>query len=126
MDVGRTVTDYYEALRAGEPLAPYFRAGETTVKFGLSERLFGAEAVATALREQTAHTRDWTVESHNLVTGAPDEGPTAGTVGWFADEVDLAWTDTDRGIRFEFDTRWSGTVVDGAFATMHVSTAEAV
>jgi hypothetical protein len=38
----------------------------------------------------------------------------------------MAWTDTDRRTRYEFETRWSGTVVDGEFAAMHVSTAEAL
>ncbi|WP_049927645.1 nuclear transport factor 2 family protein [Halopiger goleimassiliensis] len=124
------VRDYYDALRAGDPLVPYFRDGETTVKFGISEALFGTEAVADALREQTATTDEWSVESERLVV---DEREGFAT---FADEVTMAWTDTDTGDRMRFDTRWSGTLVPSAdadgegnapdwqFATMHVSTAD--
>ena len=46
--------------------------------------------------------------------------------GWFADDVFMAWTDTDRRTSYEFETRWTGTVVDGEFAAVHVSTAEAL
>jgi len=115
------VRDYYGALRDGDPLAPYFADRETTVKFGISETLTGGDDVGEGLREQTATTTDWHVDSRNLVADSH------GDVAWFADDVFLAWTDTDRGIRFEFDTRWSGTLVaeDGwQFAGMHVSTTE--
>ncbi len=44
--------------------------------------------------------------------------------GWFADDVFMAWTNRDRRTSYEFETRWSGTVVDGEFAAVHVSTAE--
>lgn len=145
MDPARTVREYYQTLRDEEPLYPYFREEPTTVKFGLSEALVGYEAVATGLREQTRTTTDWVARSRDLtvgkataadldgfaVTGAGDEteatgGPRAAPTpcAWFADDVLLAWTDTDDGVRHEFDTRWSGTLVDGAFATMHVSTTE--
>jgi hypothetical protein len=120
MDARTTVEEYYDALREEEPLAPYFADRETTVKFGISESLWGGEAVAEGLREQTETTTDWTVESSDLTVG--ERGETA----WFADEVFMAWTDTDRRIRFEFDTRWSGTLVrneDWGFVGMHVSTA---
>jgi hypothetical protein len=132
------VREYYDALRAGDPLYPYFRESPATVKYGLSETLRGYEAVAEALREQTRTTADWAVESRNLTTGRPegpeqrpddmatDDGEHATASGWFADDVFMAWTDTDRGTRYEFETRWSGTVVDGEFAAMHVSTAEAL
>ncbi|MFP8951918.1 nuclear transport factor 2 family protein [Natrialbaceae archaeon A-arb3/5] len=123
------VRAYYEALRRGEALEPFFLDAETTVKFGISEALFGYEAVADALREQTATTTDWTVESDHLVV---DERDGVATV---ADEVTMAWTDTESGESREFDSRWSGTLHrtdrdaddsgdddhDWAFATMHVS-----
>ncbi|MEF8906719.1 MAG: hypothetical protein V5A13_02560 [Haloarculaceae archaeon] len=131
------VREYYDALEAGDPLYPYFRESPATVKYGLSDTLRGYEAVAAALREQTRTTTDWAVESRNLTTGTRDEpGPLpegrsddddrAAASGWFADDVFMAWTDTDQQIRYEFETRWSGTVVDGEFAAMHVSTAEAL
>jgi hypothetical protein len=142
MAVADTVQEYYATLRAGEPLYPYFRESPATVKYGISETLVGYEAVAAGLREQTRTTTDWVVESRDLRTGRRDravdggdgasgdsDGPaetSAAGCGWFADDVFLAWTDTDRRVRYEFDTRWSGTVIDGEFAAMHVSTAEAL
>jgi len=117
------VRDYYDALRNGDPLAPYFRADDSTVKFGISESLFGGEAVAAALEEQTATTADWTIESRRLVVDRRE------TVATYADEVTMAWTDTEGGDRHRFDSRWSGTLVpagdssvpDWRFALVHVS-----
>ncbi|WP_159901108.1 DUF3225 domain-containing protein [Salinirussus salinus] len=125
--VEELVREYYGALRAGDPLYPYFRESPATVKYGLSETLRGYEAVAAGLREQTRTTAGWTVDSRNLTAGTRDgtEGQSA-PCGWFADDVFMSWTDTDRQVRYEFETRWSGTVVDGEFAAMHVSTAEAL
>ncbi|WP_255168183.1 nuclear transport factor 2 family protein [Natrononativus amylolyticus] len=122
------IRDYYESLRRGDPLAPYFLEAETTVKFGIGESLFGGEAVADGLREQTETTDGWSVESRRLTVGER-EG-----YAWFADEVALAWTDRESGERNRFDTRWSGALErrergsdpEWAFASMHVSTAEAV
>lgn len=137
------VRDYYGALRRGDSLEQYFRADESTVKFGISEALFGYDAVADALREQTATTDEWTVESTRLVVDQRDAFAT------FADEVTMAWTATDSGERNRFETRWSGTMVPAAddwdrnqnesngqeptpnetapdwrFTTVHVSTAD--
>ncbi|WP_255149542.1 nuclear transport factor 2 family protein [Halorarius halobius] len=121
MDAVSTVRDYYDSLRGGEPLAPYFLDGETTVKFGVGERLTGYDEVAAGLREQTATTTDWTVESTRLLVEE------RGDHGWFSDDVRMAWTDTDAEVRHAFDTRWSGvlTLVEGdwRFGTMHVSAA---
>ncbi|OVE85760.1 nuclear transport factor 2 family protein [Natronolimnobius baerhuensis] len=129
------VREYYDALRAGEALEAYFLEveGATTVKFGISEALSGYEAVAEALREQTETTDAWSLESTNLVVSEYEGAAT------FADEVTMAWTDTERGDRKRFETRWSGTLVpadssedatdsdpDWRFVSMHVSTAEAV
>ena len=142
MAVVALVRDYYDTLRAGEPLYPFFRESPATVKYGLSETLRGYEAVAEGLREQTRTTAGWTVESRHLTAGARD-GPnevagdgaadTAGggdaadiVCGWFADDVVMSWTNTDRQTEYEFETRWSGTVVDGEFAAVHVSTTEAL
>ena len=126
------VREYYDALRRGDPLAPYFLAEESTVKFGISEALFGYDEVAEALREQTETTDGWSVESASLVV--EERGP----VATFADEVTMAWTDVETGDRRRFETRWSGTLVrvdeaengdesedgpDWRFAAMHVSTA---
>ncbi|QCC59676.1 DUF3225 domain-containing protein [Natrinema thermotolerans] len=117
------VRDYYDALRNGDPLEPYFLADESTVKFGISESLFGGGAVAAALGEQTETTADWTIESRRLVVDRRE------AVATFADEVTMAWTDTEGGDRRRFDSRWSGTLVpaddssapDWQFALMHVS-----
>ena len=124
------VRDYYDALRNGDPLEPYFLADESTVKFGLSEALFGESEVSDALQEQTETTTEWAVESRSLTVTDRDGAAT------FADEVTMAWTDIESGERRRFETRWSGTLVrleeeptragehEWQFATMHVSTAE--
>jgi hypothetical protein len=123
------VEAYYEALSQGEALGPFFADDEALVKFGISEQLRGAEAVAEGLADQTASTRDWHVESHDLQV--TERARTA----WFTDRVDLAWTAVDPAIRYEFDTRWSGTLErrddegtpatsgEWRVVTMHVSTA---
>ncbi|WP_440770309.1 nuclear transport factor 2 family protein [Natronorubrum sp. DTA28] len=123
------VRDYYDALRNGDPLEPYFLADESTVKFGISEALFGYDEVSEALQEQTETTAEWTVESRSLTVTDRDGGAT------FADEVTMAWTDAENGERRRFETRWSGTLVrpeeestragehEWQFATMHVSAA---
>jgi hypothetical protein len=127
------VREYYDALRQGEPLKPYFVASESTAKFGISESLFGYESVAEALEEQTEKTADWTVESRRLAVTEHGEYAT------FADEVTMAWTDLEAETDRRFETRWSGTLVrrdaldrdstdstEGPtwlFRTMHVSTA---
>lgn len=122
---------YYDALRDGDPLYPYFAPDESVVKFGISEHLNGYGEVETGLREQSATTADWAVESRALRVTERDRH------AWFADLVGLAWTDTERSVRFEFDTRWSGTLErerrtagerdddpgDWRFVGMHVSTA---
>ena len=118
----RTIETYYQHLRDGNPLAPFFADTETTVKFGISESLWGGDRVAAGLREQTETTTDWAVESRNLTADQ------RGDVAWFADDVGLSWTDTEREARHEFDTRWSGTLERTAesrwqFVGMHVSTA---
>jgi hypothetical protein len=116
MNATETVEAYYEALRRGELLTPYFAEREEIVKFGVSERLAGYEAVADGLREQTRTTDEWQVESRDLRV-VPRE-----SVAWFTDDVNLAWTATasedadgsddpdDSGgeKRHSFETRWSG------------------
>ncbi|RKD97946.1 DUF3225 domain-containing protein [Halopiger aswanensis] len=99
------VRDYYDALRQGEPLEPYFRESDATVKFGISEALFGSDAVAEALRSQTETTDEWSVESSNLVVDQREAFAT------FADEVTMAWRETESGARHRFDSRWSGSLV---------------
>ncbi|PSP97612.1 hypothetical protein BRC89_10735 [Halobacteriales archaeon QS_4_70_19] len=98
------VRAYYDTLRNGEPLYPYFAAAPTTVKFGVGERLTGYESVAAGLREQTRTTDDWRVDSERLVVEERD------CHAWFSDDVFMAWTDTEKRVRYEFDTRWSGTL----------------
>jgi hypothetical protein len=121
MEPGDVVREYYQRLRDGEALSPYFDDGTTTVKFGISESLWGGEEVAAGLTEQTERTTDWEVRSHNLTVDR------TGDTAWFADEVSVSWTDTTARIRYEFDTRWSGTLSrtdgDWQFVGMHVSTA---
>jgi hypothetical protein len=98
------VRSYYETLRDGDPLYPYFARAPSTVKFGVGERLTGYESVAAGLREQTRTTDGWRVDSDRLVVEQRD------CHAWFSDDVFMAWTDTERRIRYEFDTRWSGTL----------------
>ena len=126
MDAASTVRAYYDALREGDPLYPFFADESTTVKFGIGERLTGYEAVRAGLAEQTETTDDWTVESERLVVSAADDH------AWFSDDVVMAWTDTEADHRHEYDTRWSGALrhrgddadlgTSWRFVGMHVST----
>jgi hypothetical protein len=123
---------YYDALRDGDPLYHYFAPDDAVVKFGLSEHLDGYGAVEDALQEQTRTTADWTVESRDLRVTERDRH------AWFADLVEMGWTDTERELRLEFDARWSGTLEretrtrgesddspgDWRFVLMHVSAPE--
>ena len=102
MDPAATIRAYYETLRRGDPLEPYFVADSRAVKFGITERLTGYEAISEGLRTQTETTTDWVVESHDLVVG---ERPTH---AWFGDSVTMAWTDVTTGERHDYETRWSG------------------
>ncbi|NHN59509.1 MULTISPECIES: nuclear transport factor 2 family protein [Halorussus] len=127
MNPTETVEEYYDALRRGDPLAPFFAERGDVVKFGVRERLAGGETVAEGLREQTRATEDWRVESRDLRVTARE------SVAWFTDDVGLAWTDAG-GDRLSFDTRWSGVLErsasgdvegpessDWRFVQMHVS-----
>lgn len=126
MDARSTVREYYDALRTGDPLAPYFAeehgSDDDFVKFGISERLVGSEQIHTGLRSQTETTANWTVTSHALRVCE------RGTHAWFSDTVSMDWTGTESGKRHEFDTRWSGTLTGSSdrwqFVGMHVSTAD--
>lgn len=132
MDVKATVDAYYDTLRNGEPLYPLFAREESAVKFGIGERLTGYDEIREGLIEQTATTEAWTVDSDRLVVEERDNH------AWFSDDVFMAWNSLERGIRYEFDTRWSGTLerreddtfegdataidTDWRFVGMHVST----
>ena len=139
MDPRTTVRAYYDALRAGDPLGPYFASEDEPapgtasdddtgdgdapfVKFGISERLVGSEEIRNGLRAQTETTTDWAVESHALRVCERDR------CAWFSDAVTMAWTTRGSGRRREFETRWSGTLTRSAdrwrFVGMHVSTAD--
>lgn len=123
MSVQETVRDYYEALRRGEPLYPYFAERPDVVKIGVFSRLVGGDAVAEGLREQSRTTDEWTVVSHDLRV-TEREG-----YGRFTDRIDLGWRRTDTDAAYRFETRWSGVLEprgDGAdrewiFVDMHVS-----
>ncbi|QZP37906.1 nuclear transport factor 2 family protein [Halobaculum magnesiiphilum] len=114
-----TVRAYYDALRAGEALAPFFVESPATVKVGISERLVGYAEIAKGLREQSRTTEDWTVESHDLDIVERDAAAAV------SDAVSLSWYDAEAFAERSFETRWSGTLVptdDGwAFAGLHVS-----
>jgi hypothetical protein len=113
-----TVIDYYESLRRAEPLYPYFAERDDVVKFGISERLTGYDAIADGLREQTRTTEGWTVESTALRVVERD------AVARFTDDVSMAWTDLASGERRAFDARWSGILErddEWKFTGMHVS-----
>jgi hypothetical protein len=126
MDAEATVRTYYDALRDAEPLYPFFDRDGTTVKFGIGERLTGYEEVRAGLEAQTASTEAWLVDSERLIVAQTADH------AWFSDDVFMAWTDVDRDRRYEFDTRWSGTLkrradeaglgTDWRFVGMHVST----
>lgn len=126
MDARTTITEYYDALRAGEPLSPHFAAerdgDDAFVKFGISEQLTGAEQIRRGLRDQTETTTDWEVTSHALRVIERDRH------AWFSDEVSMAWTSTEQDRRYSFETRWSGTLERSPdswqFVGMHVSTAD--
>ncbi len=118
MSAEETIRNYYDALRTGSPLAPYFADDGVVVKVGISEYVTGPDAVATALREQTQRTTDWTVESRALEVAERKDH------AWFGDRVRLAWRDTIVGRDRTFDTRWTGTLeseTEWAFVSMHVS-----
>ncbi|MFB6160776.1 MAG: nuclear transport factor 2 family protein [Haloferacaceae archaeon] len=123
MDAAATVRDYYEALRRGEPLYPYFAEDPDVVKVGVRERLVGYDAVAEGLREQSRRTDDWTVESRDL--RVHERGDHVA----FADVVRLSWRDVVADRTYDLDTRWTGTLEaredDGErswlFVGMHVS-----
>lgn len=118
-DAEATIRDYYEALRRGEPLYPYFAERGTTTKFGVGESLFGYDAVAEGLREQSRVTEEWAVESHRLSVDGRDG------FAWFSDVVSLGWT--EGGERRSHPTRWSGSLErreeEWVFAQVHVSVA---
>lgn len=130
MDARDTVDAYYDALRAGDALGPFFapprREDDAPVKFGISERLVGVEAIRAGLREQTHTTSDWTVESRALRVTERDAH------AWLSDRVSIGWTADSTGERRSFDTRWSGTMERAAstegpswrFVGLHVSTAD--
>ncbi|MEZ3115985.1 nuclear transport factor 2 family protein [Halobaculum sp. MBLA0147] len=99
-----TVEAYYEALRSGEPLASFFVESPDVVKFGIGEQLVGYADLADGLSDQTARTRDWTVESRDL--RVVDRGDHAAV----SDAVRLEWYDTTGYEDHAYDTRWSGTL----------------
>lgn len=121
MTAEETVLDYYEALRRGEPLYPYFAERSETWKAGITAEYEGYNAVAEALREQTRVTEDWTVESRGPSVVERDG------VARFTDAVRLAWTRAEDRERVEYDTRWSGVLEpvgdegEWAFVHLHVS-----
>ncbi|TKR27616.1 nuclear transport factor 2 family protein [Natronomonas salsuginis] len=104
MDAESTVRAYYDALRTGDPLSPFFAREESVVKFGIGERLTGYNEVREGLTAQSETTTDWRVESSRLVVTERDEH------AWFSDDVLMAWTDLEDGTEYEFDSRWSGTI----------------
>ena len=104
MDAQATVRAYYDALRGGDALAPFFAREPTVVKFGIGERLRGFGAIESGLAEQTETTHEWVVDSRRLDVTERDEH------AWFADEVSMAWTDHPTGERYGFESRWSGTL----------------
>jgi hypothetical protein len=125
MNAAATIREYYEALRRGEPLYPYFAERPDVVKFGVGERLVGYDAVAEGLREQSRTTDDWTVESQDLRVTERDGH------AYFSDSVFLSWTDREADHEYAVPTRWSGTMerrgveddeAEWLFVGMHVST----
>ncbi|WP_129116462.1 nuclear transport factor 2 family protein [Halegenticoccus tardaugens] len=122
MNARTTVREYYESLRRGEPLYPYFLDHPDAVKFGVGELLSGYDEIEAGLREQTRTTTDWTVESRDLRVREADGH------AWFGDDVRMAWRDAEADRSYDFDTRWSGGLESGddgwRFVGMHVSVAQ--
>ncbi|WP_423750568.1 nuclear transport factor 2 family protein [Salinirarus marinus] len=121
MSAEATVRDYYEALRRGEPLYPYFAERPDVVKYGVGERLVGYDEIAEGLRDQTRTTTDWRVESSTLRVTERD------AFAWFSDAVSMRWTDVETDRERDFETRWSGTLErrgddEWQFVGLHVST----
>lgn len=109
---------YYEALRNGDPLAPFFAETMAGRKFGISEQLQGYAAIRDGLRQQTQATTDWRIESQDLAVVDRE------CHAWFSDTVDMAWTNTESGDQYAFTTRWSGMLerdTGWRFVGMHVS-----
>jgi hypothetical protein len=129
MDAAATIREYYDSLRRGEPLYPYFAERPDVVKFGIGERLVGYDAVAEGLREQTRTTEGWTVASEALRVTERDG------YAYFSDSVALSWTDREADHEYAVSTRWSGTMerrvaaeeadTEWCFVGMHVSTPSA-
>lgn len=117
-DPTETIRAYYEALRNGDPLAPYFAETTAGRKFGISENLTGHPAIRDGLRQQTEETTEWRIRSHDL--SVVDRECHA----WFSDIVEMAWTNTESDDQYEFSTRWSGMLeydAEWRFVGMHVS-----
>lgn len=116
-----TIETYYETLRRGEPLTPFFSEDPQAVKLGIEETLVGYADIADGLSSQTDRTSDWTVESTSLRVIERD------AFAWFHDEIRLSWHDKSTGTDESYDTRWTGTLeyrdpVDRwQFVTLHVS-----
>ena len=104
MNAEATVETYYDVLRNEQPLAPFFAREETTVKFGIGERLSGYQDIEAGLSSQTATTTDWEIDSSRLLVTERSD------FAWFSDDVSMAWTDLEADTRYAFDTRWSGTL----------------
>lgn len=119
MNAEAIVEAYYDALRNGDPLPPFFTT-DAMVKFGISERLTDYEEIEAGLREQTETTDDWTVESQRLTVTEHE------ACAWFADDVRMAWTGEQH---HDYETRWSGTLReddDWKFVSLHVSVASSL
>lgn len=119
-----SVRAYYDALRSGSPLGPFFVESPDVVKFGIGEQLVGYAAIADGLQAQTGRTRDWIVESDALRVVERD------THAAFSDTVRLAWYDAESYSDHDYETRWSGTLThtpdasrEWKFAGLHVSVA---
>ncbi|MFA1611399.1 nuclear transport factor 2 family protein [Halobellus rubicundus] len=95
---------YYDALRSGEPLSPFFARDDDIVKYGITEKLTGYDEIEAGLRAQTRTTADWTVESDALSVTERDDH------AWFSDDVQMAWRDVESGREYDFESRWSGTL----------------
>ncbi|SFK82920.1 SnoaL-like domain-containing protein [Halogranum rubrum] len=104
MSAEETVLDYYEALRRGEPLYPYFAEDDDVVKVGISDRLTGYDAIAEGLREQSKTTDEWQIDSRDLHVVERDGHAAFGDVVW------MQWRATESETTQAFDSRWSGTL----------------
>ncbi|MGM0604932.1 MAG: nuclear transport factor 2 family protein [Halobacteriota archaeon] len=121
MTATSTIEAYYDALRCGEPLTPFFLEAPSTVHIDVGETLVGYANVADTLATQTDRTSEWTLDTAGPSVTERD------SFAWFHDEVTLGWVDERTHTDHQYETRWTGTLEyrdrnnGWRFVSLHVS-----